>query len=53
MAVDIAVYAYVGRILLREDEAGPLELRNPYIGLDEMYGYGIVNSSLHKPLRPL
>ena len=47
---DAIVYAYVGRALFRDEAIPKLELKNPYVGLDEMYGWGIVNSSYHAPV---
>ena len=48
--LDIAIFTHVARILLSDDESAPLEIRNPYIGLDELYYYQLVNSSVHNPI---
>ena len=48
--LDVAVFTHIARILLSDDEPAPLEIRNPYIGLDELYEYHIVNSSIHQPI---
>ena len=47
---DAVIYSYVAHTLLRDEVVPALEMKNPYIGLDEMYGYGIVNSSHHDPI---
>ena len=48
--LDAMIYTYVGRALLRNVVTPPLEFKNPYVGLDEMYNNGVVNSSYHAPI---
>ena len=48
--MDIAIYTYIAHILLTDASPEPLEIRNQYIGLDELYEYGIVNASRHDPI---
>ncbi|PSR97584.1 hypothetical protein PHLCEN_2v4291 [Hermanssonia centrifuga] len=50
--LDVAVYGYIVQLLRASNiDTGSLELRNSYIGLDELYHETtLVNSSRHEPI---
>lgn len=49
VAIDIMVGLYVVR-LLRPTDSGMLEVRSQYVGLEELYASGVVNTSHYPPI---
>ncbi|KAI0078580.1 hypothetical protein K474DRAFT_1641210 [Panus rudis PR-1116 ss-1] len=49
---DLAAFFYLARLLLDNTAVafGELEVRNTYVGMDELYSLGIVNSSQYPPM---
>ncbi|KAI0077305.1 hypothetical protein K474DRAFT_1596395, partial [Panus rudis PR-1116 ss-1] len=52
LVLDIAVFAYTARVLTSGADSvlGELEVRNTYVGLEELYAEGVVKSSRYEPL---
>lgn len=50
--LDLLVYIYVARAIFNTSSLSiaKLELRNTYVGLDELYASGTVNSSTYDPI---
>ncbi|TCD71632.1 hypothetical protein EIP91_007379 [Steccherinum ochraceum] len=47
--VDIGAFMYIARLLVYQEER-PLPIRNTYVGLDDLYAVGKVNTSTYAPI---